>query len=130
MWRMWIGFVISICFVSYYTDVYAIDDKGFRAHTIIIIIPYFSFEEAAFFVDKNDRLIHEAALGARNVRPAGPYSYLNNIVSISAGKRAVGVAHWNSYEKDEHFNDIPIQHWMSQTIGKVAKNTLYHPYAH
>lgn len=121
-------FIVALFFSN---SVYADDSQ--RKHVAIIVVPSLSFREIPLLVDETSPLWQDVAFGAMNVRPNGPYSYLNNIVTIASGEKALGVEGWNSFEIDETFFENDVIDWMRQIGGKVEEveaTTLYHPYFH
>ncbi len=99
----------------------------------IIIVPDFSFNEAKLLWEEGEihALWERAAMGAMNIKPDGPYSYLNNMVSISSGARASGVKDWNSYEQEEVVDQAATANELLQRFsGRQTQSGLIHPLLH
>ncbi|WP_368505863.1 hypothetical protein AB3N04_09915 [Alkalihalophilus sp. As8PL] len=107
------------------------------AHTdpklTVILVPSLSFDDAELLWEhgENQQLWQNAALGAVNVKPDGPYSYLNNMVSLGSGGRAAGIQEWNSYEIDEMVDqNVTANQLFMQLNGVSASYGLVHPLFH
>ena len=98
----------------------------------LILVPSFSFKELDWLVEHNkeDKLWNSGAYGAVNLRPDGAYSYLNNTVSISTGRRALGVKDWNGFEKGEEINEQPVENLFFQRHGFELSTQIIHPSLH
>ncbi|KHF38584.1 hypothetical protein LQ50_20320 [Halalkalibacter okhensis] len=98
----------------------------------VILVPGMSMTEAQWLIHNEDKnwIWNEAAIGAMNVRPDGPYSYLNNMVTMGAGAKAVGVQDWNSYEVTEEVNGFAASEWVHQLTGMRQTEGLLHPGLH
>ncbi|MED1602029.1 hypothetical protein [Alkalihalophilus marmarensis] len=100
---------------------------------IIVVAPDLAFEDVKRILEteENKELWKEAAIGALNIKPDGPYSYLNSMVSIGSGRRAVGVQDWNSYESNEQteFN-VTARDLEIQLTGQASSSSLSHPHFH
>ncbi|WP_169801156.1 hypothetical protein [Halalkalibacter krulwichiae] len=100
---------------------------------LVLVVPGMSFNEAEWLIEHDQAAVwKESTFGAMNVRPDGPYSYLNNMVSIASGAKAVGVQEWNSYEADEHLSEkgFTASEWMYQLTGISETDGLVHPHMH
>ncbi|MDT8862399.1 hypothetical protein N0O92_19505 [Alkalihalobacillus sp. MEB130] len=99
---------------------------------VMVLVPGLSIEEAKWLIhNSNERTFWEkAAFGAMNVRPDGPYSYLNNMVTMGAGAKAVGVQGWNGYEVEEEVNGFAANEWAEQLTGVKQTEGLVHPDFH
>ncbi|MFD2508900.1 hypothetical protein ACFSUR_11155 [Halalkalibacter alkalisediminis] len=98
---------------------------------LALIVPGLSFNEAEWLIYHGDSSIWKnASFGAMNVRSDGPYSYLNHMVTIGAGAKAVGVQGWNSFELDEEINGFEASEWMYQLTGFKPMTGLVHPDYH
>ncbi|WP_332696765.1 hypothetical protein [Halalkalibacter lacteus] len=131
MWRK-IILLIVICLLlplSVDSNALAKDDTE---ELLVILVPGMSFIEAEWLIDndENAMLWQEAAIGAMNVRPDGPYSYLNNMVTIAASAKAVGIQGWNSYELGEKIKGVEASEWFHQLTGTKRTTGLLHPDFH
>ncbi|MCK0473430.1 hypothetical protein MW695_18920 [Alkalihalobacillus sp. APA_J-10(15)] len=97
---------------------------------VVIVVPALSFLETPLLFQSENSIWKDAAFAAMNVRPDGPYSYLNNMVTIGSGGKAVGVQEWNSYEDREYINGIRSRDWMEQLTGKVCSDCIIQPLFH
>ncbi|MFC0472420.1 hypothetical protein ACFFHM_18520 [Halalkalibacter kiskunsagensis] len=124
-------FVVICLLFPLHVDSYALE-KDEMEEVLVILVPGMSFMEAEWLInnDKNTTLWQEAAIGAMNVRPDGPYSYLNNMVTMAAGAKAVGVQEWNSYEVGEEVKGIEVSEWVHQLTGTKRMTGLMHPNFH
>jgi hypothetical protein len=106
--------------------------KDETKEVLVLLVPGMSFIEAEWLInnDENISLWQEAAIAAMNVRPDGPYSYLNNMVTMGAGAKAVGVQGWNSYELGEEVKGMEVSEWLYQLTGTKKTNGLLHPDFH
>ncbi len=131
MWRKIVLFVVICLLFPLHVDSYALE-KDEMEEVLVILVPGMSFMEAEWLInnDKNTTLWQEAAIGAMNVRPDGPYSYLNNMVTMAAGAKAVGVQEWNSYEVGEEVKGIEVSEWVHQLTGTKRMTGLMHPNFH
>lgn len=121
-------FTIFILAKSSFSHSVNIDDEQ---HVVVILSPSLSFQEIDWLVaNSNSDIWDRGAYGAINLRPDGEYSYLNNIVSISTGKRAVGVMDWNAYEKGEEIAGEKVEKLFVQWNGEKPASTLIHPLFH
>lgn len=119
----WLFVIFLLCPV----DTWAAESEA--KQVVVMIVPDLSFNEASWFLEQdNSRIWERAAIGAMNVRPDGPYSYLNNMMTLSLGVRTVGVKGWNSYQLGESFQEMDVDHWMSQVGWRTAGGNLFHPY--
>ncbi|TWI53951.1 hypothetical protein [Halalkalibacter nanhaiisediminis] len=130
MWKKLTCVMIVLFILIYPVTIHAKEDH--YTNVLIVVVPSFSFEEARQLVetDKNQSLWQQAAIGGMNVRPDGSFSYLNNMVTLSSGKRAVGVQGWNSFEAGEKVNDFEVRDWIKQISGELPETDLYHPAIH
>lgn len=99
-------------------------------HLIVILVPDLSFNEVETLLTYEDDVFHKGALAAMNLRPDGAYSYLNNIVSLSSGRKGVGVLDWNSFEQGEYFLGERVEVQINRWTGHVPQAGLIHPYIH
>lgn len=131
MWKKVICLVVAFLFLYPTIQGYT-HQSGDKRDIAVIIVPGLSFNEVPMLLnsDTYHQLWQDAAIGAMNVRPDGPYSYLNNMVTLSAGSKAVGVQGWNSFERGEKVNGQNVENWMLQTTGTVPKTGLLHPEFH
>lgn len=127
MWRKLTSWMIVLIILLSTVDMHAKEIES--KHVLLVIVPGFSMEEARWLVETdNDKMLwKQATIGAMNVRPNGPYSYLNNMVTLSTGEKAVGIQEWNSFEAGETVHGIGIRDWMLQVSGEIPDNTLFHP---
>jgi hypothetical protein len=99
----------------------------------IIIVPDFSFQEVKWLKENGDQpeLWIAGGMSAMNIRPDGPYSYLNNIVTIASGARSLGVEGWNAYVNGELENNEVVNELYQQWTGKVVDDgVIFHPMIH
>lgn len=97
---------------------------------LLIVVPDFSFQEVEWLNEngEKDNLWETGGMAAMNVRPDGPYSYLNNIVSLSSSARGVGVKGWNAFIKGEKVNGVLVEEVYQQYTGKVVEEgIIFHP---
>lgn len=107
------------------------DQENQTKKMMTLIVPGLSFNEAEWLINNDDSLIfRKASFGAMNVRPDGPYSYLNNMVTIGVGAKAVGVQGWNSFDLKEEVNGFEAREWMYQLTGMKPTEGLVHPSLH
>lgn len=101
-------------------------------HLTIVVVPGLSFQEIDWFIRHGERdwLWGKGGFAAMNVKPDGQYSYLNNMVSISTGKRAQGVQGWNAYEHHEEIEGGRAGDIVTQWYGEVPNSDLVHPHFH
>lgn len=100
---------------------------------LLIVVPDFSFQEVEWLNEngEKDNLWKTGGMAAMNVRPDGPYSYLNSIVSISSGARGLGVEGWNAFIKGEKVNGVLVEEVYQQYTGKfVEEGLIFHPFLH
>ncbi|WP_041808101.1 hypothetical protein [Evansella cellulosilytica] len=126
-------FYVSLFVLLCITDspVVAESDKK-EQHITIILVPGLSFEEMEWLYHhaSDNHLWTTGAYAAINLRSDGNYSYLNNAVSLSVGRRAVGVKDWNSFERDELVDGTKAVDLMRQWYGDDGSADLVHPYLH
>ncbi len=127
MWRRLTSWIIVLMILLSTVDINAEEIEA--KHILIVLVPGFSFEEARLLVetDQDRSLWQQATVGAMNVRPNGPYSYLNNMVTLSIGEKAIGVQGWNAFEAGETINEIEVRDWMRQVSGELIETDIYHP---
>ncbi|UCZ53702.1 hypothetical protein LGQ02_02640 [Bacillus shivajii] len=101
-------------------------------HITVIFVPSFSFEELDWLIENTEesQLWKSGAYAALNVKADGTYSYLNNMVSISTGKRALGVQGWNAFEREEEVNGTLAENLVLSWTGQQPKSSLVHPFFH
>ncbi|WP_062051014.1 hypothetical protein [Bacillus sp. JCM 19034] len=129
MWRKWL--VLCLIWLILFQPLTGYTQSvGHANHIVVIVVPGLSFLEVDILIDTEEELWEKAAMAAMNVRPEGPYSYLNNMVTIGAGRKAVGVQDWNSYEDTEYINSYQANDWMYQLSGHSCSNCLVHPLFH
>ncbi|MCL7748824.1 photosystem II reaction center protein PsbN [Halalkalibacter alkaliphilus] len=131
MWRKLI--LLLIILISFQSNLLSYAETTDKKEKIaVILVPGLSMTEAHWFIhnEGTSELFEEAALGAMNVRPDGPYSYLNNMVTMGAGAKAVGVQGWNSYEATEEVKGFPASEWVHQLTGIRRTEGLLHPDFH
>ncbi len=97
---------------------------------VVIVVPALSFLETPLLFQSENPIWKDAAFAAMNVRPDGPYSYLNNMVTIGTGRKAVGVQEWNSFEDSEYIKGIRSRDWMQQLTGKACSDCIIQPLFH
>ncbi|OIJ16949.1 hypothetical protein BKP45_20870 [Anaerobacillus alkalidiazotrophicus] len=100
---------------------------------VLVLVPDLSFQEVKWLKEKGQfpQLWKTGGMAAMNVRPDGPYSYLNNTVSLSAGVRGLGIEGWNAYSKGEFDNGTLVEERYQQWTGKlVDEGIIFHPYLH
>lgn len=131
MWRK-LTFVTILLFICLFPFISFAEEETKSEKIVVILVPGFSINEADWLIqNEQDSFIwSEAAFGAMNVRPDGPYSYLNNMVTMAAGVKAVGVQGWNSYEIEEEVNGFPANEWTYQLTGIYKTQGLIHPDFH
>ncbi|WP_088106091.1 hypothetical protein [Halalkalibacter urbisdiaboli] len=126
--------MLMLSFFLHDVSVYAQLDKNNNNSTqaVLIIVPSFSVMEAEWLWKHGEKssLWENAAFAAMNVRPEGPYSYLNNMVSLSTGKKGLGVQEWNGYEGNEEWNGVPVRELVLQWRGTPPKQNIVHPQVH
>ncbi|NEU32168.1 hypothetical protein GN156_15570 [bacterium LRH843] len=127
---MRISWIVVLFILVSSSTIYATNSE--RNHVLVVIVPDFSFEEARFLLDRDgdNEVWKNASIGAMNVRPNGPYSYLNNILAFSTGEKIVGTQNWNSYEAGDMINGVEISDWSEQVGGKKYERSIVHPYFH
>ncbi len=99
----------------------------------LIIVPDFSFQEVKWLKENGQflQLWKTSGMAGVNIRPDGPYSYLNNTVSLSAGMRALGVEGWNAYTSGELVDNVFVEDLFQQWTGNVVeKDVVFHPLFH
>ncbi len=99
----------------------------------IILVPELSFQEVKWLRENGNyiELWKRGGVSALNVRPDGPYSYLNNTVSLAAGSRGVGVEGWNAFVKGELENGAFVEDLYQQWTGKIVdEGIIFHPLLH
>lgn len=97
----------------------------------VIIVPDFSFSEVKWLKEKGSEVWKTGGMSAMNIRPDGPYSYLNNMVTISTGTRSLGVEGWNAYVKGETEQGVLIEQLYQQWTGNViGEQIIFHPLFH
>jgi hypothetical protein len=107
------------------------EERNQVSNILVLVVPGMSFNEVEWLIHNDQRTIwQEAAIGAMNVRPDGPYSYLNNMVTIGAGAKSMGVQGWNSFELQEKINGFESREWMHQITGVLPNQGLVHPDFH
>lgn len=97
---------------------------------ILIVVPDLSFQEVEWLNVNGQKqgLWRTGGMAAMNVRSDGPYSYLNNIVSLSTGARGLGVEGWNAFIKGEKVNGVLVEEIYQQYTGKVIEDgIIIHP---
>ncbi|WP_078592658.1 hypothetical protein [Evansella clarkii] len=101
-------------------------------HVIVVLVPGLSFKEMdkLYSIESYSRLWNSGYPAAANLKPDGRYSYLNNTVTISTGRRSAGISNWNAYEKGEILDGVPAELLLKQLTGKPAGNSIIHPYFH
>ncbi|WP_017729460.1 hypothetical protein [Halalkalibacterium ligniniphilum] len=131
---MWIKNVCSLLIIGclmFCSCVPVFAKENEQANQLVLVLaPSLSFQEARWLTEhgKYKDLWEQAVLSAMNVRPDGPYSYLNNTVSLSMGNRGVGVKGWNSFEPGEKIDEQPAEFIMQQWYGHFPEKSLLHPY--
>ncbi len=126
MWKHVVLYVLILLSITS-NHVHAQQNEVLPKHVVLVIVPNLSFVEAQMLANMNEQLWKDAAFGAMNVRPNGPYSYLNNTVTLSVGEKAVGIEGWNGYEEGESFHEIDVREWLEQTGGHASDTMIYHP---
>ncbi|MFA9558495.1 hypothetical protein ACERII_14405 [Evansella sp. AB-rgal1] len=124
---------LMILLFPYFVEAKQDSDKlDEKKHIIILLVPGLSFEELDYLISNssNPQLWKTGVYSAVNLKPEGSTSYLNNMVSLATGKRAVGVLDWNAYEKGEMLDKTPLDNLFLQWHGKKARSSLIHPYYH
>ncbi len=99
----------------------------------IILVPDFSFQEVKWLKEngRTKELWTTGGMAAMNIRPDGPYSYLNNTVSLATGARGVGILDWNAFWKGEKLDNVLVEELYQQWTGKmVQKGVIFHPQLH
>ena len=99
---------------------------------ILVLVPDLSFEEIKWLLDNGyeQALWKTGSLAGVNVRPDGPYSYLNNTVSLSSGNRGLGIQEWNAFEKGELSQNQAVEELLLQLNGRFPQDDLIHPFIH
>ncbi|WP_100406133.1 hypothetical protein [Bacillus solitudinis] len=132
MWKKIIALTYILFFFMIIPSAYAQVGEAEQSSTnvVVMIVPGFSMQEAEWLWMHGDKrpLWEDAAFAAMNVRSAGPYSYLNNMVSISTGKKALGIQDWNSYEIGEEVEGTPITDLMNELKSSRADTGVMHPH--
>lgn len=126
---MFVQRLLAVCFIVLLflpKIVFAKEEK----HFILILVSDLSFNEVEEFLKYDGPFINEAAMAAVNVRPDGTYSYLNNAVSLSSGRKGAGVLHWNSYERGELFQGERAETVLERWTGRAPQEGLIHPLFH
>ncbi|QOY37807.1 hypothetical protein AWH56_009680 [Anaerobacillus isosaccharinicus] len=99
----------------------------------VILVPDFSFQEVKW-LNENGRFLElwrTGGMSAMNIRPDGPYSYLNNTVTIASGVRSLGVEGWNGFIKGEFDGDVLAEVNYQQWTGEVVdEGVIFHPLFH
>ncbi|MCD8511839.1 MAG: hypothetical protein LRY73_19630 [Bacillus sp. (in: Bacteria)] len=105
-------------------------DKDVERHAVILLVPSLSFEEMAVMIEETNypHLWQTGSYGAVNLKPDGSYSYLNNTVTIGAGKRATGIQNWNSYHGHEEMENTTVDNLMLQWFGEEPESEIIHPH--
>ncbi|WP_227939909.1 hypothetical protein [Alkalihalobacillus deserti] len=130
MWRK-ILLILFICFLVVPSVESRTEQIDQTKKILALVVPGLSFNEVEWLIHNDDSSIwKEASFGAMNVRADGPYSYLNNMVTIGAGAKAVGVQGWNSFELSEEINGFEAREWMYQLTGSRPEEGLIHPDFH
>lgn len=99
----------------------------------LILVPDFSFQEVKWLKEHGNSLEvwETGGMSAMNIRPDGPYSYLNNMVTIASGARGVGIDGWNAYVKGELVGEVLVEDLYQQWTGKVVdEGVIFHPLLH
>ncbi|MCT8136588.1 hypothetical protein H1D32_01765 [Anaerobacillus sp. CMMVII] len=107
----------------------AVEKKSFT----MILIPDFSFQEVKWLKENGHflELWKSGGLSAVNIRPDGPYSYLNNMVTMASGARGLGVEGWNAFIKGETENGVLVEELYQQWTGTVVdEGIIFHPLLH
>ncbi len=99
---------------------------------VLVLVPELSFAEATWLYTwgQHQDIWQQASFAGMNIRPDGPYSYLNNAVSLSMGVRGVGVQGWNAFEPREKIETVLAKDVMKQWTGGYPQDSLLHPYFH
>ncbi|MDG5785866.1 hypothetical protein QA612_00065 [Evansella sp. AB-P1] len=148
MWIMWICnrnvylrlvclFCIFILWIIGQSEVYKgagvqnSEDLS-EKNIVVLLIPGLSFEEMDAVLEeaRYEQLWSSGAFGSINLKPDGSYSYLNNAVSLSTGKRGLGVKGWNAFEREELIDGTPVDELFLQWYGKAPLSSIVHPYFH
>ncbi|SDZ50342.1 hypothetical protein SAMN05421736_1158 [Evansella caseinilytica] len=110
----------------------AVESERVEKHVVILLVPGLSFNEVNWLYEcgKYREIWHSGAVSAMNVKPDGPYSYLNNIVSLSVGKRSSGIEGWNSFAPDENIDGVPVDNLFFQWHGISPASSIVHPHVH
>ncbi|WP_078551294.1 hypothetical protein [Bacillus alkalicellulosilyticus] len=97
---------------------------------VLVLAPELSFQEAKWFEQFGEKgeLWGAASMAAVNSKPDGPYSYLNNAVSLSMGTRGLGIQGWNAFEHGEQVNGVNVEDKMLQWHGTYPQEGLLHPF--
>lgn len=101
-----------------------------KQHFLLILVPDFSFHEIEAVMEYDRNNFKSSALAAMNIRPDGNFSYLNSAVSLSSGRKGVGVLNWNSFERGESFADERVETLIERWTGSSPKEGLIHPLFH
>lgn len=132
MYTLWKRVVCLIClFILLINCGKVISAEEVEKRLVLVVVPDFSFQEVKWLKDHGQfpELWKTGGIAAMNIRPDGPYSYLNNMVSISSGVRGLGVKGWNAYNKGELVNGIVVDELYQQWTGKkVTEGQIFHPY--
>ncbi|RXJ01329.1 hypothetical protein DS745_10340 [Anaerobacillus alkaliphilus] len=107
--------------------------EEYSKNLTIILVPDFSFQEVTWLIENGheDELWKTGGMSAVNIRPDGPYSYLNNIVSIASGSRGLGVEGWNAFVKGELDSGVLVEELYQQWTGRtVDEGKVFHPLFH
>ncbi|OIJ16223.1 hypothetical protein BKP35_04400 [Anaerobacillus arseniciselenatis] len=99
----------------------------------LIVVPDFSFQEVKW-LRENGQFLHlweTSGMSGMNIRPDGPYSYLNSAVSLSTGVRALGIVDWNAYMSGEVVDNVFAEELYQQWTGNtVEEGVIFHPLLH
>ncbi|MCD8501600.1 MAG: hypothetical protein LRY71_07940 [Bacillaceae bacterium] len=115
--------MLQLCFFC--GKLFAEENREF----ILIVVPDFSFQEVKWVLEHSNEsgVWSSGGMIGMNIRPDGPLSYLNNMVTMSMGIRGVGVENWNAYQRGEGLNGVAVEDYYQQLTGQRVVDNILHP---
>lgn len=115
--------LLQLCFFC--GKLFAEENREF----ILIVVPDFSFQEVKWVLEHSNEsgVWSSGGMIGMNIRPDGPLSYLNNMVTMSMGIRGVGVENWNAYQRGEGLNGVAVEDYYQQLTGQRVVDNILHP---